>query len=149
MRRIISFFRISFKDKVLLFKIVCLLYGNWLGLRLFRFQRLYSFLEKCTQPETITVSDQHKAVEKISLWVEELGRFLLGEDSCFPQALTGQLLFNQLGLEPNIQIGVMKDIDGRLRAHAWVIVNNEVVIGGPISQVQKFIPLGDFNSDNL
>lgn len=149
MRRIVKFFRFSLKDKVLLLKIACLLYGNWLGLRLFRFQRLYRFLEKYRQPDTSTVSEQYKVMEKISLWVEELGRLLLGEDSCFPQALTGQLLFNRLGLNPCIQIGVMKEVDGRLRAHAWVIVDGEVVIGGPISQVQKFIPLGDFSSDNL
>ncbi len=73
------------------------------------------------------------------------GRNFLGVDSCFPQALVGKMLLERRGYPANIRIGVIKDADGSLRAHAWVERDGIVVIGGPVAHVEKYTPLPDLD----
>lgn len=148
MWRIIRYFGSSPEDKILVLKIACLLYGFWIGLRLFRLQSLYRFLQRFF-PSQGSTEPNRETLENITSLVEKVGGYLLGEDSCFPQALVGQLLLSRIGFKPTLQIGVLKEKDGCLHAHAWVVVDGKVVIGGPLSQVEKYIPLSETGSNYL
>jgi hypothetical protein len=39
-------------------------------------------------------------------------------------------MLGRLGYEPDVRYGVLRDRSGRLRAHAWVVCDDEVVVGG-------------------
>ena len=148
MHRLNRFINLPFADQWLLVKIVFVMGCVWLGLRLLPFQKVYQLLGKLAHPKRVA-SVQTGQVEKISDWVGKLGRYFLGEDSCFPQSLTAQLLFSRSGLNPDLRLGVAKGEKGALRAHAWVELDGIIVVGGPVSIVQEYVPLGDLENNDL
>lgn len=61
--------------------------------------------------------------------VETASRYLPGS-TCYLQALTGKILLARAGCPAQIQVGVRKDEQGRVQAHAWLVSQGEVIIGG-------------------
>jgi Transglutaminase-like superfamily len=51
--------------------------------------------------------------------------------TCLTQALAARALLTQCGYASGVKVGVAKDEQGRLEAHAWLVCANEVVLGGP------------------
>jgi hypothetical protein len=47
------------------------------------------------------------------------------------QAVAAHALLTRAGYESCIEIGVAKPAGGRFEAHAWVVCDDIVVIGGP------------------
>jgi hypothetical protein len=83
-----------------------------------------------------------RVTRDLVVWaVTRVGRRLLGKDTCLPQALVGQVLLARNGFPARLQIGVRKDDDGELVAHAWVECRGDVVIGGPASLVRGYSSL--------
>jgi hypothetical protein len=62
---------------------------------------------------------------------------ILGENSCLSQAFAGQLLLTRRGYLSKLRIGVLKEDDGRLRAHAWLEREGVAIIGGPESEIKR------------
>lgn len=50
--------------------------------------------------------------------------------TCLTQALAAQALLTQAGFPSQVEIGVAKDDLQHLRAHAWVVYQGQVVLGG-------------------
>jgi hypothetical protein len=50
--------------------------------------------------------------------------------TCLTQALAAQLLLARYGCASSLQLGVRYDEDERFDAHAWVVVEGAVIIGG-------------------
>ena len=68
------------------------------------------------------------------VWAIQLaGRFLLGDKPCLPQALAIQWLLNRRGVDSNLNIGVKKDGERSIAAHAWVEKEGKVIMGGGMS----------------
>jgi len=59
---------------------------------------------------------------------------------CLAQALAGARLLRAHGVAADVVIGVAAPAGGTLEAHAWVISNDRVLIGGALSQ-QRFTVL--------
>jgi hypothetical protein len=49
---------------------------------------------------------------------------------CLPRALAAQIMLGRLGYEPILRYGVLRDRTGKLSAHAWVVCDAQVVVGG-------------------
>jgi hypothetical protein len=49
--------------------------------------------------------------------------------NCLAQALCCSLLLTAAGFVPFIRIGVLRDNNGAFQAHAWVELENEVIVG--------------------
>jgi hypothetical protein len=59
--------------------------------------------------------------------------------SCLTQALAAQVLLARHGYSSQLQIGVGRDEQGKLQAHAWVESAGRVVIGsGELNRFQRF-----------
>lgn len=73
--------------------------------------------------------------ERRLLWaVAAVGRRLLPNRPCLPQALAAQWLLRRWGARPaRLQIGVARADDGSIEAHAWLERGGEVLIGGAAS----------------
>lgn len=68
--------------------------------------------------------------ERITWAVRAAGRRLAAKDRpCLTQALVLFILFRRHGHPADLHIGVLKDDEGQLRAHAWVESDERVVIG--------------------
>ena len=164
MGSLLKFLRLSRADQWLLIQTVSLVSLVWLGLRLLPFRILRRILDNAGRKGTSRPAQDNEQAEaaRISALVDKAGRNFLGKDSCFPQALTGEMMLRRRGYHPVLRIGVVKTgaantgaantgaaIDGtKLKAHAWVELEGLVVIGGPQSQVDQYIPLPSFEDLN-
>jgi hypothetical protein len=63
--------------------------------------------------------------------------------TCLTVALTAEALFKQFGHEPVLCIGASLN-NGEFSAHAWLEINNEVMVGGPETFIQHFTRFPDF-----
>lgn len=104
-----------------------------LGLRVVSFSRLRALLAYLGRPTRDAAPD----FAPRAIWaVERASRLLLPRRPCLTQALALQLLFRRRRLPAVLRIGVAKDEQGALRAHAWLESAGRIVIGGAASAQQ-------------
>lgn len=63
--------------------------------------------------------------------------------TCLTQALAVQYLLGRHGEEALIRIGVRTNDSGKMMAHAWVIFNETILIGGPQSNIDRYVVMTD------
>ena len=70
--------------------------------------------------------------ERRLLWaVTAVSQRLLPTRPCLPQALAGQFLLRCWGARPaQLRIGVARNDDGSIEAHAWLERDGQVLLGG-------------------
>lgn len=69
----------------------------------------------------------------LAVWaVEAAGRRLLSRNPCLPKALAALTLFRRAGVDADLFVGVAREEEGRMRAHAWVESEGRVVVGGDV-----------------
>ena len=66
---------------------------------------------------------------------------LVPDATCLTQALAARWLLARAGIGTRLRIGVAKNPDGTLRAHAWLEDDQYILIGG--DGVEEFTPLPD------
>jgi hypothetical protein len=69
------------------------------------------------------------SLEQMVWAVRVVSRYLPGA-TCLTQALAAQALLTQSGFPSQVEIGVARDDLRRLQAHAWVVCQGQVVLGG-------------------
>lgn len=69
------------------------------------------------------------SVEQVVWAVRVVSRYLPGS-TCLIQALAAQALLTHSGFPSQVEIGVAKDELRRFHAHAWVVCQGQVVLGG-------------------
>lgn len=83
------------------------------------------------------------SIEQIG-WAVTIASVYLPFATCLPQALVAQMLLRRHGYPADLRIGVARDGDGRLEAHAWVEAAGQIVIGGSASALARYTPLPAF-----
>ena len=63
--------------------------------------------------------------------------------TCLTQALALQHMLGKRGEEAVIRIGVRTNGAGRIMAHAWVIFQGAILIGGPQSNIDRYTVMTD------
>jgi hypothetical protein len=58
--------------------------------------------------------------------------------SCLTQALAAQYLLARSGHRSQLRVGVAQDPSGRLLAHAWLVSDGRVVIGGSSRKLARY-----------
>ncbi len=61
--------------------------------------------------------------------------------TCLATALVAQTLLRRHGDDARLRLGVRRDPDGKIAAHAWLEREGLVVVGGPRSEVATYVPL--------
>lgn len=59
-----------------------------------------------------------------------LGRYVLDDKPCLTQALVIQAMMRRAGHSAELRIGVLKDKDDKLTAHAWLESGGRIILGG-------------------
>jgi len=62
--------------------------------------------------------------------------------SCLTQALAGQYLLARQGSTSKISIGIEKGTGSELKAHAWLMSGNHIVLGGSINGFAHLVDHG-------
>jgi hypothetical protein len=62
-------------------------------------------------------------------WAVRAASRRIPEASCLTQALAGQIFLGMHGYDSQIHVGVAREEEGRLSAHAWLEVEGRILIG--------------------
>mgnify|MGYP006283364795 CR=1 FL=1 len=131
--------RYSWADRALLglAALVCLC--MWGALRVLSLRRLVRWTgRRATRPGAA----DRPTVGRVAWAVHTAGRHLFPARPCLPQALAARLLLSGLGVATDLRIGVQKPEADALRAHAWVEVDGEVLVGGTDAPAEYHTLLG-------
>ncbi len=88
------------------------------------------------------LSSQKHTVASIVWAVRHTSR-LVPKATCLTQSLVVRLLLARSGHDSKIRIGVSNSDDGKFEAHAWVIYDGLIVIGGSDDSVSRYKPMVD------
>lgn len=144
MRRLSKFLDLEQRDRVLLLNAALLLAATKLGLRLLPFQtlrRLLARLKPAADLASFPPTDLY--FQKIVWAVEVASRYIPGGEKCLARALVAHNLLTRQGYAAQLRIGVAKDEEGKLEAHAWVESEGQIAIGR-VRNWERFVPLPHF-----
>ena len=139
MRRSYKFLALPWQEKRLYLSATLWLLAAKAGLYLLSFEHLQHLVTRLGEPNgrRATVQD----MQMIVLAIQRIGRFLSPlQINCLPQALVGYMMLHRRGFAGiEIKIGVCKDFQQKLAAHAWLEYEGRVLIGD-LHNLEEFRP---------
>lgn len=72
--------------------------------------------------------------------VDVADRLTPGDRSCLVRSLTAEALLRLYGFTPEHRIGVAKETDDEMKAHSWLELRNDVLIGD-VENLSQYEPL--------
>jgi hypothetical protein len=139
MRCLRRFLTLSAAERRLIVKAFLLLALIKVGLKTLPFRTVCRGLDLASRAR-VPVHDRLSPTQ-IAWAVTATGRHLLGARPCLTQALAVRLLLIRRGHPADLQLGVVRNDDGPVHAHAWVESGGSIVVGGPESEVSRFTRL--------
>jgi Transglutaminase-like superfamily len=143
MKQILSFLKLNRSDRRTLFQSYLLLTLVRLGLWLLPFERLWKGLVKLGQLQSSSpafLKTEAQTVRQVIWAVNLSARFTPGGAKCLARALTTKVLLDRRQCPSEFKIGVAKNELGKLDAHAWIEVQNQVVMG-QVSTLAQYTPM--------
>ncbi|WP_085339614.1 lasso peptide biosynthesis B2 protein [Aquidulcibacter paucihalophilus] len=108
-----------------------------LGLTFFGYNRVIKFLKvRPVRQSILSIGRILKCVR----WASNV----IPKASCLTQSIAGKHLLMCRGHSAEIRVGVAKDANKGLIAHAWLVKDGEVIFGATKKELEKYIPLADF-----
>ncbi|MBZ9768665.1 lasso peptide biosynthesis B2 protein [Mesorhizobium sp. CA6] len=98
-----------------------------LALTLSSYNRVRSLVTGMHARRAASVAD----LRRVAWGVAAAARLVPGA-SCLTQALAGQYLLARQGSASKISIGIERGTGSELKAHAWLMSGNHIVLGGSI-----------------
>ena len=123
-----KFFSLPAKERYILVKAFFLLMFIRLGLWILPFRTLQKTLERLYHSPG-TSHEPSLSPEKFS-WAVVVVSPYVPSATCLAQALTLQALLSQEGIHSDLGIGVARDDETGITAHAWLEIDGAVIIGG-------------------
>ena len=139
MHKLVNFLNMSTSDRLLLIAAFILLNLIRLGLFLFPFSLLLKIVEAMSNFFSKARTKQVE-IKQIIHAVHTSNYYVFGNSKCLAKALTTQTLMKIYGYSSKLIIGVAKENEIDLQAHAWVEYHGKVVIGG-LRNLDTFTPL--------
>ena len=88
-------------------------------------------------PDVAPARDDLVTVARVA-WAVHLVSFLVPFASCLTQAQACQVLLARRGIASALCLGVREGRSDALQAHAWVICEGRLVLGGETGQLSSF-----------
>ena len=108
-----------------------------LGLTLFSYNRLRRMVTQLDAPHEADIGNLRRVA-----WGVAAAARLVPYASCLTQALSGQYILARQGNASKIRIGIERDTGAQLKAHAWLVSGNHIVLGGSISGFAHLVDHG-------
>jgi Transglutaminase-like superfamily len=138
MHRLRKFLELSAAERRLLLSAFLLAAAVRLGLWLLPFRALQRLLSQTIRGPVHARNDHQTSSESIAWAVCAASRYV-PQATCLTQAITTQVLLTLHGHVAHLRIGVAKNKNGTLEAHAWVESQGRVVFGG--ADLSRYTPL--------
>jgi hypothetical protein len=116
------------------------------ALRLVSFKKLLQLAEEFSHTTSQRQNPLPPSSERITWAIAAVGRRIPLLSRCLTQAVAAKILLARCGHPALMRIGVSRNENGRLEAHAWVESQGVVVMGAPA--VDHFIPLWSIDRGN-
>lgn len=136
MKRLRSFLLLTFEDQKLLVKTWLILSAIRLALWTLPFGVLRRLVIEGRPRAAGNGETDEQSISRIA-WAVKLSSKYFPAATCLTQALTTLVLLKRGGGLAHLKIGVAKDDQGKLQAHAWVESNGRIVIGN-LSGISNF-----------
>ncbi len=102
------------------------LYIEWLG-------------EKGQESSFSAIEGKSTEILLVEKTMRRIVRYLPWRPKCLSRAITAKILLNRRGIPSTIYLGVAKDSNIKMVAHAWLRCGNIIVSGK--EEMQKFTPV--------
>lgn len=129
MRKIRNFLLLPFQKKKLLLKSLLFVWLIRLGLWILPYKLLTKWLNSIGSSAAINEINDWKLIKEVSHTVRSCAKSVPFA-SCLTQALATKTLLRLNGQNSNLRIGVDKDENEKLIAHAWIEIDSKIIIGG-------------------
>ncbi|MGE5374369.1 MAG: lasso peptide biosynthesis B2 protein [Bacteroidota bacterium] len=139
MKKFRKLLAISWVERFLLFQAAAVVALSTLGLRIYPWLKVQGLLLNLAGRQTRRSSSNRPSVQQINQAVRSSGR-RIPKATCLPQALAAQYLLLRNGYPADLQIGVARNPGGRIEAHAWVVSENQAIVG-EVRGWDRFVPL--------
>lgn len=147
MKRIRKFLQLSWPDQLLLIHSTFVLAMVVLGLRVLPWLTLQRLLHRFANGLSRFGPARRPSAQQIA-WAVRVASWIVPGATCLPSALAAQLLLIQRTYPADLQIGVARNLYGKLEAHAWVTTENGIIIGG-VSDPDHYAPMSPTDRKGL
>jgi len=137
MRNLSRLLSLSGSEMLFLARCLVVVSAMRLGLTLSSYNRMRALVTRLDARDAASVGD----LRRVAWGVAAAARLIPGA-SCLTQALAGQYLLARQGNASKIRIGVERDTGAQLKAHAWLVSGNHIVLGGSISGFAHLVDQG-------
>jgi hypothetical protein len=106
-----------------------------------RFKQFRNVVKDVAQKTAAQNSAQKNSISppRIANLLNAAGR-IIPYTTCLPKALAGSILFNSLGYQTELHIGVRREDSRMLEAHAWLTFDGRVIVGY-LSDLGRYVEL--------
>lgn len=142
-RKICKFLKLPSRDKILLIEAFFLTGIIRFAILFIPFNRLAKLAGKYKEESSEYLRDVDRFTTKRIGWVVNIiSRNTPWESKCLVKALTAQILLKQRKISSTLYLGVAKDKENKLIAHAWLRSGVDIITGGDekslFTEVAKF-----------
>ncbi len=143
MRHLHSVARLENRARRALIQAYVLLWVIRMGLWVLSFRRLRALVAWATRTRRKVRCLPTNTVQTIA-WAVRAGSRYVPSATCLTQALAGQILLARYGYASELRIGVAQESGRSFEAHAWLLCDDEIVIGGggDLARFTSLPPLG-------
>ena len=146
MNRLVKFARLPGPDRLLFLEATFWLGIAQLAIRLVPFRRIAPFLGKHMAESPQTIAPAHRGLaERISWVIKTASRHMPWEHKCLAQAIAAKVMFRLRSIPSTIYLGLAKEGDERLSAHAWLRSGDMIVTG--TAGLQGFTVISTFGEE--
>jgi hypothetical protein len=130
MRKLRRLARMSWADRLLIAESTLLLAIMRAAVRLFPLRRILGAFGlrpgKAATPDTAVP----EAARRVALAIRTVSGHTPWDSNCLAQALAGSVMLKRRGIAGTLYLGVAKDADAGLEAHAWLRSHERTLTGG-------------------
>ncbi|MCV3206072.1 lasso peptide biosynthesis B2 protein [Mesorhizobium sp. YC-39] len=108
-----------------------------LGLTLFSYNRVRAMVTRLDARRSASIAELRRVA-----WGVAAAARLVPRASCLTQALSGQYILARQGSASKIRIGIERGTGAQMKAHAWLISGNHIVLGGSIGNFAHLVDHG-------
>jgi hypothetical protein len=142
-KRVYKFIKIPFRAKALLLETFMLTGIIRFAIIFIPFKKLAKIAGKYKEESSKEITDTEKIIVGRIAWAIYItSKFTPWESKCLVKALTAQILLTQRNVSSTLFLGVAKDVENNLQAHAWLRSGANIITGEAESkrfkQVAKF-----------
>jgi hypothetical protein len=139
MRKLSRFLALSGAQKLFLLRCVFVVSVVRFGLTFLS----YNWLRRRVIAKDVDAPGDIEELRRVA-WGVAIASRLVPRATCLTQALAGQYILAAAGRDSKIQIGIERGTGAELRAHAWLVSGDHVVLGGPATSLARFTHLIDY-----